>query len=388
MLVERVINQLKERRENILSGHINCLPTPFRRFKKDFIGIEQASQIIITSYTKGGKTQLTLFLLFEALLYIYKNQDKARLKIFYFLLEETPEGITNRFMSYLLFKIDKIKISPKDLRSTDNENPLPEEILNKFNESPYKELLAFFEQTFIFSSTDTAMGIYTECQRYAEQNGTITYNYYKYKDEFGVEQEGKNFEYYTPNDPFEYRIVVIDHISLLRPKTGETLKGAVDDLSKNCAKYLRNRYKFTPIIIQQQNVNKESNESVKLGRVRPDKNGLSDSSYTANDCNILLGLFSPNKFELQEYLGYDVRILKDHLRFLEVVAARDGGLGGILPLYFEGESNQFFELPLPNDPEIEKWYNYAKMDDAKRHRVFLMFKKFKTFFNGITKGKK
>lgn len=55
MLVERVIDKLKERRQNIIDGHINCIPSPFPRFKHDFLGIEQATQIITTSFTKGGK---------------------------------------------------------------------------------------------------------------------------------------------------------------------------------------------------------------------------------------------------------------------------------------------------------------------------------------------
>lgn len=55
MLVSRVIEQLKERRQNIIDGHINCIPTPFPRFKNDFLGLEQATQLIITSFTKGGK---------------------------------------------------------------------------------------------------------------------------------------------------------------------------------------------------------------------------------------------------------------------------------------------------------------------------------------------
>ena len=384
MLVERVIGKLKERRQNIIDGHINCIPSPFPRFRHDFIGLEQASQVITTSFTKGGKTQFVLYLLFEALLYLYKNQDKARMKVFYFVLEETPEGITNRFMSYLLFKIDRIRISPKNLRSTDERNPIPEEILEKLQSSPYKDLLEFFEKTFIFSTTDTAMGIYTECQKYAEQNGKIHYTYFKYKDEFGEEQTGRNFDYYEPDDKFEYRIIVIDHCSLLRPKGTQKQKDAIDELSVACAKYLRNRYLFTPILIQQQNAEKESNDSIKLGRTRPDKKGLADSSYTANDCNILLGLFSPARFGLPDYLGYDVTKFKDHLRFVEVVINRDGEMGGIMPLYFDGATNTFFELPLPDDPEIQKWYDYTKQIDGKKQRAFFIFNKIRRKINGIT----
>ena len=86
---------------------------------------------------------------------------------------------------------------------------------------------------------------------------------------------------------------------------------------------LRNKYNFTPIVIQQQSTANESIDAYKLDRTRPTKDGLADSKYTANDENILLGLYSPYKFGLKTYLGYDISKLKDNIRFLEVAVNRD-----------------------------------------------------------------
>lgn len=52
-LKERVISNLHERRDRILNGQLNCIPSPFERFKNDFIGIEQSCYYTITSFTKG-----------------------------------------------------------------------------------------------------------------------------------------------------------------------------------------------------------------------------------------------------------------------------------------------------------------------------------------------
>ena len=52
-LRERVIANLKERRQRIINGQLNCIPSPFKRFSKDFIGIEQGCYYTITSFTKG-----------------------------------------------------------------------------------------------------------------------------------------------------------------------------------------------------------------------------------------------------------------------------------------------------------------------------------------------
>ncbi len=76
--------------------------------------------------------------------------------------------------------------------------------------------------------------------------------------------------------------------------------------------------------------------------------------------NTLLGLFSPFKFGLDEYFNYSVKDLKDHLRFLEVCNSRDGEVGGIVALFFDGATCTFYELPKPDDPAMQQWYDYAK----------------------------
>lgn len=75
--------------------------------------------------------------------------------------------------------------------------------------------------------------------------------------------------------------------------------------------------------------------------------------------NVVLGLFSPFRFGLPEYMGYDIKKFKDNIRFLEVIVNRDGEMGGILPLFFDGATCTFEELPLPDDSKaLEKWYSY------------------------------
>ena len=53
-LRERVLNYLEERRERVLNGQVNSIPSPFPRFTDDFIGIEQSTYYTVTSFTKGN----------------------------------------------------------------------------------------------------------------------------------------------------------------------------------------------------------------------------------------------------------------------------------------------------------------------------------------------
>lgn len=358
-LFNRTQQGLIKRRDNLLNGNVNSIPSPFQRFKNDFVGLEQGCYTLITSYTKGSKTQTTLFLLFEALMFIIEHPDSADLKVFYFALEETDEKILHRFESYLLFKLDKIRISPRNLRSTYNDKPVPQEVLDLLESDRYQVYINAFEEKFSFHNVANPTGIKIICEDFAKENGKIYYKTIKIKNEFGELEDRKIFNYYVPDNPQQFRIIVIDHAGYLKGERGASLKEAIDQTSRNFVE-LRNKYGFSPILIQQQSTTNESNDSIKLQNIRPSVRGLSDSTYPGRDINVMLGLFSPFKFGIKNYLNYDITKFKDHIRFLEVPVTRDGEVGGLTALFFDGACNMFWELPKPDDPAINKWYEYVK----------------------------
>lgn len=298
-------------------------------------------------------------------MYILDYPDAADMKVFYLALEESDERILQRFESYLLFKLDRKRISPRDLRSTDNEKPVPQEILDLLASERYQVYIRAFEEHFIFSSVSNPTGIYKLCRTYAEQTGTTHKQKVVTKNEFGEMEEKEYFDHYTQNNPNEFRFVVADHISLITAEKGMSIKESIDKLSKYFVE-LRNRYNFSPIVIQQQSTENESNDSFKLKNIRPSARGLSDSKYVARDVNTLLGLFSPFKFGLEDYMGYNIKLFRDRIRFLEVCLSRDGEVGGMVALYFDGATSTFIELPPPDSPAIEKWYTKLKELQAKK----------------------
>lgn len=391
-LRERVLDNLKERRDRILRGDINSIPSPFSRFSEDFLGIEQGKYYCITASTKGAKTQFASnVFIYTPLLYAYKHPEQCRVKIFYYPLEETPEDITVRFMCFLLNMLSRgtIRISPTDLKSTRNNTPVKEEILNLLNDGEYKNILEFFEQNVIFSSSSNPTGVLNECKRYAEEHGTVYTKKQKVKDEFGKPIEVDAFDHYESKDPNEYRIIFFDHVSLTSTERGMTLKQSVDKLSEYCV-ILRNRYNFTPVIVQQQAFAGESLDAFKENKVRPTIGNLADSKYVSRDCNVALGLFSPFKHELKEYLRYDITKFRDNIRFLEVLVNRGGSPGGIVALFFDGATCTFKELPLPNDEEeLNKWYNYLnkirqipKVNNTTNTLFFMFSKNYNKYIGG------
>lgn len=376
-LSERVISKLEERRENILKGNINCIPFPFANFREDIPGIEQGRYISITGATKSAKSQFASELLFQALLYAYKHPEQLDILIRYFPLEETPEGIMERFMSYILFlKSGKsIRISPSDLRSTNNDKPLDKSILNILQSDEYQSLIKFFEEKVVFSKAKTPMSIYLECKDYAKANGIIHRKTVKYKNELGETVESDNgFDYYEQNDPKQYRIIFVDHISLIQTQQGMDLRQSMNKLSEFFVE-LRNDYKYTPIIVHQQAMF-ESLDAFKMDKLEPSIQNLADSKAIARDLDMCLGIFSPYKYNLHDYKGYNINMFKDNIRFVSVLLNRNGLCNGMLPLYFDGAVNYFAPLCSPKDEVgLQKIYKYLDKVRNKSNKVFMFFNK-------------
>lgn len=384
-LRERVLQNLKDRRQRILEGKLNCIPSPFTRFSEDFIGIEQSCYYTITSFTKGGKSQFTSYtFIYKPLLFCYFANSDIKLKVLYFPLEETPERIMQRFISWLLFDFSKgkIRVSPRDLRST--KGAVSQEVLDIIASDEIQDILKYFEEHILFpEESGNPTGIYKYCVKYAKEHGTVYTKPGEFKDELGNVYEKPVFDRYEQDNPNEYRLIIIDTINLIDTEKGMTLKQSMDKLSEYCAKYLRNKYHYSPVVIQQQAFESEGNDALKLGRVRPSVAGLGDSKYTSRDSNVVLGLFSPFRFALRDYEGYDITKFKDNIRFLEMIVNRDGEMGGLCPLFFDGAVCNFEELPLPTDKtNIDKVYRYMQTL-RNTNKVMFLFGSIKNKFNKL-----
>jgi hypothetical protein len=113
---------------------------------------------------------------------------------------------------------------------------------------------------------------------------------------------------------------------------------------------------------------KEGNESFKLGRIKPSSDGLADCKVTSRDADMVIGLYSPFKYGLATYEGYDIKRFKNYIRFMEVIEDRHyGATGNICPLFFNGASSIFYELPKPdNTRELSKVYDYINSLESRR----------------------
>ena len=266
------------------------------------------------------------------------------------------------FFSHILYIKEGIRIAPKDLRSTNKEKVLDEKVLTilKNYEDYFQRMLEIIE---FIDSIRNPTGIYNTLRDYADNHGKKHYRNI-------ITDKGENitvFDYYEPDEPDEYVMCIVDHVGLIDTERSNgiqmDLKQSIMKLSSDYFVKLRNMYNYIPIGVQQQMAGQESVENLKYNRLKPSLDGLAINKNTQQDANVILGLFSPFRHEIPNYLGYDVTYFKDNIRFMEILGGREGGAGTICPLYFDGAVNYFKELPLPENE------NNLKMVYRKIERI-------------------
>jgi hypothetical protein len=359
-LFNRTFESIVNKRERLLNGKINCIPWNLPRFERQCPGIEQGKYYLVTAASKAAKTQLTDWLfVYNTIQQIVDNKLDIRLKIFYFSLELSKEEKMLACFANILYVKEGIRISPSDLKSTRESNILSKDILNiiKKYEIYFKKIEEIVE---FVDDVRHPTGIYNLVRRYALANGKI---YTRNIDIKGVLTEVE--DYYEPNDPDEYVMIIIDHISLISSEKRNdqqlTQHESISILSSDYLIKLRNRFNYIPVVVQQQALAGENIEHKKMNSLKPSAANLADNKLTIRDCNVALGIFSPFRNEIPEYYGYDITQFKDNIRFLEIMVSRDGGAGTICPLYFDGAVNYFKELPKPDDKEgMKVVYEFLK----------------------------
>lgn len=374
-LFERTLGIVKNSRQKILDGGVNCIPLTFQRFSEELPGIEQKSIIQVTASTKVGKTQITdSIFLYDTIEFAMANPTKVRLKIFYFSLEMAKEQKMMQCFAHLIWMKTggRVRVDPKKLRSLKADDPLPQEIIDLLEDESYQRYFKFFEEHVEFiDSIRNPFGIYKLMRDYARANGTQhTRNIDIKNQETGEIETHTIDDYYQPNDPDEYVICIVDHMALLTPeKDQKDVRDAMIKLSSDYMLILRNKYKYILVPVIQQAAAQESNENAKMGKLKPTLDGYGEAKIVSRDADIVLGLFSPYRHGMRDYEGYNIERFRDNIRFLELIVGREGGGGNVCPLLFDGGTNFFQELPLPTETEqLEQ--SYALVNRIRDKTIF------------------
>jgi hypothetical protein len=347
-IYNRVKATLKQNKQNRLEGKLNCIPWSFKRLTRALPGVQKKRYVGVTANSKVGKSQITDYLfVLEPFEFIMNNLDtNVKLKIFYFSLEISKEEKLMTFLSYKIYKDTGRVIDPLKLQSVFNDYILDNEVEALLDK--YDEWFTKFEQTVeIIDSTRNPYGIYSTVRDYMLTNGKL----HKKKimiDNVEVEVE----DYYEPNNPDEYVIVICDHISLLTPEKGEDLRTAMGRFSSNYCMKLRDRFGCCVVNVHQQSASSEelfftTKGDIVIDKLKPSASDLGDNKTVSRDYDLLLGLFAPARYKIKSYNQYDITKFNDNYRELSIIFNRKGVGNASVDLFFNGACNYFQELPEP-----------------------------------------
>jgi hypothetical protein len=152
--------------------------------------------------------------------------------------------------------------------------------------------------------------------------------------------------------------VLIDHISLIQPELADgkmlTQHQAMSKLSSDYCLTFRDKFGFTPVVVQQLAMDKENVETNFQGKtieqkLEPSLNALGDNKTIGRDYNVVLGLFNPERYGIINHNGYDLNPLKSRYRSLSILKDREGVADKKVPLFFNGAVDFFKELPRNDD---------------------------------------
>lgn len=353
------LHEIAEGRKGTSAG----LSMGLDRFVDYVPGVQRRSLYVIGGETGSGKSAFGL----NAFVYSPFEDWKTGLtntkdiQIFYWTLEMHPNMILAKAVCRKMYLDHKILVDVNYVLSR-GKNRISSEVYNMV--TGYMDYFAELEDHIIFIPGDNPTGVYNTIEKYMASVGTIHRTPVMIKDQkTGKPVEAQFFSGYTQNRDVHV-IAVVDHVALLKKERDFGKKANIDKLS-DYAIELRNRYGVTFAFIQQLNRNLSSTDRFKLGTVEPQLSDFKETSDTTDAADVVLALFSPQRYDLKTHRGFDVRKLQDRFRYLKLLKQRDGLADIGIGLEYVGEVGLFRELPRADE-----------MTDADYSRVMLTRKSY------------
>lgn len=364
-IFKNAVKNLKTNQKIRRSGGIIGIPfSPnYNKLNSVVPGIQRSRYYIVTANSKVGKSQIAddLFV-YSPLEYVIENSpENIDLKIFYFSLEMSKEMKIATMMANKLYKDYGISISVEMLQSQFKEYVLEDHVLEKIE--AMEEYFEKMENIVEFvDDIKNPYGIYKYVRDYLNKNGEFTKKTVKWEKPDGTFEEKEVRDEYVPNNKGQFVIVLVDHVSLLKPEKGQQgIRDAIGKWSSDHCLELRDKYKCAVVNVQQQAADSEKKQYTFKGdsivdKVKPTPDGLGENKTTQRDCDLMLGLFAPHRYGIDTYNGYQIlnseTALRDNYRELIIMLNRRGISNASIDLFFNGACNLFKELPKPDHKDM------------------------------------
>jgi hypothetical protein len=324
-----------------LSDRNNGIPMGFDRLNR-YVGIRKSMYFLVGGLTGSGKTSFIddAFVLNPFDWFVSpQNKSNIKLKIIYRSMERNRTYKFAKWISRRIFLDYGLIIPVSKLLGWQKEKLTKDEHDIFLTYKDYMEQLS--DCITIIDGPENPVGIAKELKAHALNNGTI-------------EQLDDYNKIYVPNHENEVTIVVIDHIGLLKTtKDQPTKKEAIDKMSDEL-RYARDFYGYTPVVVSQFNRSISNPMRIKNGDVEPQLEDFAESSSTQNDADIVMALFDPLRYKVEDPSGYKLDKLRDeygakYFRSLRLIKNSYGEDDIRIGLGFLGQIGMFKELPRMKD---------------------------------------
>ena len=322
-----------------LDGRNDGIPMGFDRLNR-YIGIRKSMYFLVGGLTGSGKTSFIddAFVLNPFDWYISQKDPKIKLRIIYRSMERSRTYKMAKWVSRKIFLDHGLIIPVAKLLGWTEKMDHDEHDLFLMYEDYINEMSNVIT---IIDGPENAVGVAKELKAHALQNGRI-------------EQVDEYNKRYIPNNQNEVTIVIIDHIGLLKTtKDQSTKKEAIDKMSDEL-RYARDFYGYTPVAVSQFNRSISNIQRIKNGDVEPQLEDFAESSSTQNDADVVLTLFDPMRYKVNDPSGYELNKLIDgygakYFRSLRLIKNSYGEDDVRIGLGFLGSIGMFKELPKKKD---------------------------------------
>lgn len=327
MISEKLLKEIDRGRLGLNHGISMGLP----KLESIIDGVSRETYTLIISNSGAGKTSFALYA------YVYKplmaHLDDDDFRILYFSLEMNEQSLYIKLLSLYIFETYGIELSFKKILSREREYTLSDEHYELVKEClPWVDKIS--KKLEIYDKSVSANKVYAILKTRLESIG-------KFK-------ETDTRYVYIPNNPNLTYNVVIDHIGLIRPSTGNTLKQEIDLLSSYLVT-LREKCGISPVVIQQANREQGNIERFKQGKSAFTINDAKDSGNTVQDSNVMIAIYNPHRDGLKTYRKYNIEQLGGVFRSVMVLKNRFGDCDVEVGCNFFGHVNLFHELPKPDE---------------------------------------
>lgn len=332
------MSELKQRVQDGLEGKFEGLSNGLTRCNKFLFGIQRKTYTLLGGQSGTFKTTLLDYMVSSAIK--DATDSNVKLDVFYYSYEIDELSKKCNWLASIIYRKYGVEISPEKIKGlgdfrlsneelsiVDTEIPIVDEMFNKIN--------------FSFRPLNPT-GLYYQLWKHGESNGKFEYE--NYTDNDGNVK--KKICKYIPNNPDSYTLVCIDHAALTSKERGFTTKETLDKLSEYIIE-LRNMFGFSFIILQQFNQGMSSVDRQKFKGVdlSPQQSDFKDSTNLYQDADIVLGLMSPYKLDIDESLGYDITKLKSNMVMLKIIKNRLSKDNIAIGLLVNPRAGGFEELP-------------------------------------------